>query len=103
MKLVNETDSSDGMYNTGEIFGALAKQGMLDYRFDKADRLTMPVLAISGGKDYQAAVEPVRALIARIPGARLLEYEGRGHFMFVEEPERFATDISAFLRTRPRR
>jgi proline iminopeptidase len=103
MKLVDETDASDGMYNTGEIFGALAEQGMLNYRFDKADRLTMPVLAIQGGKDYQAAVEPVRAFIGRVPGARLLEYEGRGHFMFVEDPERFARDVTAFLRERRRR
>jgi proline iminopeptidase len=98
MKLVDETDASDGMYNTGEIFGALAEQGLLNYRFDKADRLTMPVLAIQGAKDYQAVVEPVRAFIAGIPRARLLEYEGSGHFMFVENPERFARDVTAFLR-----
>ena len=103
MKLVNDTDTSDGMYNTGEILGALSKQGMLEYRFTKADRLTMPVLAIQGAKDYQAAVEPVRAFIGGIPGARLLEYEESGHFMFVEEPDRFAHDVSAFLRTAPRR
>lgn len=103
MKLVDETDASDGMYNTGEIFGALAKQGMLEYRFEKADRLTMPVLAIAGGSDFQAAVEPVRGFVAKVPGARLLEYEGRGHFMFVEDPERFARDVSHFLRQdRPR-
>jgi proline iminopeptidase len=100
MKLVDETDSSDGMRNTGEIFAALGPQGLLDYRFQRPDRLNMPVLAIAGGSDYQAAVEPVRALVAQLPRARLLEYEGRGHFMFVEEPERFARDVSAFLRER---
>jgi proline iminopeptidase len=63
----------------------------------------MPVLAIAGAKDFQAAVEPVRSLIQRVPGARLIEYEGRGHFMFVEDPERFARDVSQFLRQpRPR-
>jgi proline iminopeptidase len=101
--LVDETDKSDGMYNTGEIFGALAKQNMLEYRFARPERLTMPLLAIQGAKDYQAAVEPVRAFIARVPGARLIEYEGRGHFMFVEDPERFARDVTAFLKSRPRR
>ena len=100
-KLVDETDASDGMYNTGEIFGALG-QVLLEYRFDKADRLTMPVLAIAGASDFQAAVEPVRSFVANVPGARLLEYEGRGHFMFVEDPERFARDVSSFLR-QPRR
>jgi proline iminopeptidase len=98
MKLVNETDASDGMHNTGEIFGALAKQGLLEYRFQRHERLTMPVLAIAGGSDYQAAVEPVRGFAARVPGARVIEYEGRGHFMFVEDPERFARDVSSFLR-----
>lgn len=100
MKLVDETDKTDGMYNTGEIFGALGK-GILDYRFERHDRLTMPVLAIQGGSDFQAAVEPVRSFVAKVPGARLLEYEGRGHFMFVEDPERFARDVEAFLGGRP--
>ena len=100
-KLVDETDRADGMYNTGEIFGALGP-ALLDYRFEKADRLTMPVLAIAGAADYQAAVEPVRSFVAKVPGARLIEYEGRGHFMFVEDPERFARDVSSFLR-QPRR
>jgi proline iminopeptidase len=103
MKLVNETDASDGMHNTGEIFSALAKQGLLDYRFERADRLTMPVLVIAGGSDFQAAVEPLRGFVRRVPGARLIEYEGRGHFMFVEDPERFARDVSDFLRQRRRR
>lgn len=97
MKLVDDTDKTDGMYNNGDIFGALGKQGILDYRFDRADRLTMPVLAIQGARDFQAAVEPVRSFVAKVPGARLLEYEGRGHFMFVEDPQRFARDVDAFL------
>lgn len=104
MKLVDDTDKTDGMYNTGEIFSALAKQGLLEYRFNKADRLRMPLLVIAGGSDFQAAVEPVRAFVDRVPGARLIEYQGRGHFMFVEDPERFARDVSDFLRqpARPR-
>ena len=100
MKLVDDTDRTDGMYNNGEIFTALAKQGFLDYRFERSDRLTMPVLAIQGASDFQAVVEPVRSLLAKVPGSRLLEYEGRGHFMFVEDPERFARDVDAFLRGR---
>lgn len=99
MKIVDETDEMDGMHNTGEIFGALAKQGILEYRFEKPDRLAMPVLVIGGAKDFQAVVEPLRPFVAGLPRARLIEYENRGHFMFVEEPERFARDVTAFLRT----
>jgi len=101
MRLVDETDASDGMRNTGEIFQALAPQGLMAYRFGRPERLTMPVLAIQGSSDFQAVVEPVRAFIERVPNGRLIEYEGRGHFMFVEEPERFARDVSSFLRQRP--
>ena len=97
MKIVNETDTTDGMKNTGEIFGALAKQNILEWRFDKHERLTMPVLVIGGAKDFQAVVEPLRPFVARLRNARLVEYEGRGHFMFVEEPERFARDVTQFL------
>lgn len=97
MKLVDDTDATDGMHNTGEIAGALFSQGLLEYRFEGADRLTMPVLAIAGGADYQAVGEPVRAFIGRLPRGRIVEYEGRGHFMFVEDPERFARDVTDFL------
>lgn len=100
MKIVDETDASDGMYNDGQIGGALFNQGLLDYRFTRTDRLTMPVLVIAGGADYQAVVEPLRAFVAKLPRARLIEYEGRGHFMFVEEPQRFARDATSFLRKR---
>ena len=99
MKLVDDTDSMDGMKNTGEIFGALAKQGLMEYRFDQHQRLTMPVLVIAGAKDYQSVVEPLRPFVAKLPRARLVEYEGRGHFMFVEDPERFARDVTDFLAT----
>ncbi|MBA3526771.1 MAG: alpha/beta hydrolase [Pseudomonadota bacterium] len=97
MKLVNDAGSADGMKNTGEIFTALAKQGFMEYRLKHADRLTMPVLVIGGSRDFQAVVEPLQAFVAKLPAARLMEYEGRGHYMFVEEPDRFARDVSAFL------
>jgi proline iminopeptidase len=101
MKLVDETDNSDGMRNTGEIFQALVPQGLMEYRFRNAARLTMPVLVIAGAKDFQAVVGPLRTFVREVPDGRLVEYEGRGHFMFVEDPERFARDVGDFLRRRP--
>ena len=87
MKLVDETDSSDGMRNTGEIFQALVPQGLMEYRFRQAARLTMPVLVIGGASDFQAMAGPLRTFVREVPDGRLVEYEGRGHFMFVEDPE----------------
>jgi proline iminopeptidase len=78
---------------------ALFEQGFLDYRFEHPERLTMPVLVVAGTKDFQAMIEPVKALVAKLPNARLVEYEGLGHFMFVEDPASFARDVSAYLQT----
>lgn len=100
MKLVNEADSADGMRNTGEVFSALAARGFMEYQFSSHQRLTMPVLVVAGAKDFQAVVEPLRAFVASVPRSELFEYEGRGHFMFVEDPVRFASDLTAFFRRR---
>ena len=100
MKLVDEADSEGGLRNTGELGRAIVEAGFFGYRFDKADRLTMPVLVIAGGKDFQAVAEPQRALAARVRRGRYLEYAESGHFMFVEEPARFARDVTAFITAR---
>jgi proline iminopeptidase len=100
MKLVDEADSAGGLKNTGELGQAIFASGFFDYRFDKADRLTMKVLVIAGGKDFQAVAEPQRALAERVPRGRYLEYPESGHFMFVEEPARFGRDVTAFIKAR---
>jgi proline iminopeptidase len=97
MKLVDEADAEGGLKNTGELGRALVEAGFFGYRFDKADRLTMKVLVIAGGKDFQAVAEPQRALAGRVPRGRYLEYPDSGHFMFVEEPVRFGRDVTAFI------
>lgn len=99
-KMVDDADGEGGLRNTGEIGKAIFAQGFLDYRFGKAERLTMPVLVIAGGKDFQAVAEPQRALAQRVPRGRYLEYPEAGHFMFVEEPERFGRDVTAFMKGR---
>jgi proline iminopeptidase len=53
---------------------------------------------ITGGQDYQTAVQPQRELVASLPRGQLVEYRKSGHFMFVEDPKRFARDVTAFLR-----
>jgi proline iminopeptidase len=97
MKLVDEADAEGGLRNTGEIGQAIIGQGFFGYRFDRAERLTMPVLVIAGGKDFQAVAEPQRALAQRVKRGLYLEYPEAGHFMFVEEPVRFGRDVTAFI------
>jgi proline iminopeptidase len=95
---VDAMDAADGLGNTGELGGALAAQGLWSYRFDAAAKVTAPVLVIAGGQDLQAVEAPQQDLVRALPHARLLVYPRDGHFMFVEHPERFARDVTAFMR-----
>jgi proline iminopeptidase len=59
-------------------------------------RVRAPVLVLHGGGDLQprAATE---AFAAALPGARLVEIEGGGHFPYDSRPEAFAQAVNAFL------
>lgn len=94
---INQADRANGLRNTGELSSVLVKQGLLDYRFAQAAKLTMPVLVIAGGRDLQAAIEPQREFAATLPDARFFEWPDAGHFMWAEEPKRFAAEVTSFL------
>jgi proline iminopeptidase len=95
---VDRTDAAGGLGNSGELSGALSDQGLWRYRFLKAAKVRAPTLIIAGGRDLQAVEAPQRDLAKALPHARFLAYPNDGHFMFVEEPQRFASDLTAFLR-----
>ena len=67
---------------------------------DHSDRLgasTAPVLLVWGDRDPLIPRSQQDALLAAIPGSRLLVYEGDGHSPHWEDPERFANDLVAFM------
>lgn len=97
-ELLKEADERGGLRNTGVVGGVLFRQGLLSYRFAGAAAIRAPVLVIAGGLDRQAVPEPQRALARAVPKGRMIEYDAAGHFMWVEQPERFARDVAAFLR-----
>jgi proline iminopeptidase len=95
---VDAMDSANGLGNTGELGNALGGKGLWSYRFADTAKVTAPTLVIAGGHDFQAVETPQRDLAKALPRGRFLLYPKDGHFMFVEEPQRFAKDVSAFLR-----
>jgi proline iminopeptidase len=94
---VNWLDHIPGVANDGTQGSALFRKGILRYRFAHPERLTMPVLFIAGGRDFQTAIPPQRALAAKLRDGRVVVYPSAGHFMFAEEPERFARDVAEFV------
>ncbi len=53
---------------------------------------------MQGGQDELIPREERNVLLGLLPGARLIVYEGAGHALHWEEPERFAADIVEFSR-----
>ena len=74
-----------------------AQPGLLSYRFDRQDRLTMPVLVVAGREDYQIGLAPQEALGNALPNAHLMVVEHAGHFPYVDEPDEFAEGVLSFL------
>ena len=62
--------------------------------------LALPVLVIAGRHDGAARPEGLRELASRLPDARFVEYERSGHFVYLDEPDRFAREVSAFILSR---
>jgi proline iminopeptidase len=100
--LLKRTEAESGLRNTGELSSAVFRQGLLQYAFAGGPWVTAPVLVVGGGKDFAAGPRTQRALAGRLPKGRFLEYPGLGHWMFLEDPERFGRDISTFLRASQR-
>jgi 3-oxoadipate enol-lactonase len=64
---------------------------------DRLGEIHAPTLVIHGEADPLVRVENGRFLAERIPGARLIEYEGIGHIPEVECADEFNRDLMAFL------
>jgi proline iminopeptidase len=100
---LNRAQAASGQRNTGVLGAALFRQGLLQYRFAGARRLTMPVLVIAGRQDGVAVPEGLRRLADELPNGRFVEYENSGHFVYLDETERFARDVAGIVAAAARR
>jgi len=60
-------------------------------------RITAPTLLVRGDQDEFATQSDQEAQLAAIADSRLKVYEGSGHAVHWEQPERFATDLVSFI------
>jgi len=68
---------------------------------DEIGKIEAPTLLIWGDLDTKTSRSEQEALLKSIPDARLLVYQGTGHELHVEEPQRFASDLVQFLENIP--
>ena len=92
-------DAKSGLRNTGELGNALFGGGFTQYRFAHPERVTMPVLVLAGAADHAIGLPAQRALGQALPHARVVEYAGAGHFLYLDAPDRFMRDVTDFLAT----
>ena len=57
--------------------------------------ITAPTLVLWGDRDQFLPRSDAEALTAAIPGSQLVTYEGTGHLVILERPERVAADLAA--------
>ncbi len=67
-----------------------------DYR-DAFRKVTAPVLVIHGKDDLQSAAWS-QGYAELFPNHRMVEIAGAGHFVFSDQPARFAAAVKEFLR-----
>jgi proline-specific peptidase len=66
-------------------------------------RITAPTLVVAGEEDFICGPAAARELVDGIPGAELTLLPDAGHWLFFEQPEKFAAVVAGFLQssTRP--
>ena len=62
-------------------------------------RIRVPTLILLGRYDL-TSVETAREMSRRIPRSRVVVFEDSGHFMYLEEPEKFLGEVRGFLKAR---
>ena len=80
------------LYRSGEFEKLRAYDGRLA-------ELGVPVTLIWGEDDPFAPVAGAHRLQAEIPGSELVVVDGAGHFVVEDAPERYAAELSSFLRS----
>jgi proline iminopeptidase len=82
-----------------EVNQAVMAAGMNRYRFTRFEALTMPALVIAGRHDGAAIPAGLRPLSERLPNGRYVEFDDSGHFVYLDEPERFARVVTTFVKS----
>lgn len=64
---------------------------------DRLGQITLPVLSVTGGRDFVVSPDQQRATAALLPHAKEVFFSDAGHMLPLESPERVAREIVRFV------
>lgn len=86
-----ETSSPESVDLQAQAMGAWAGS------YDRLPQVASPTLIVTGVQDILTPPENSLIIVERIPGAWLAQFEGAGHGLMYQYPERFSGVVLAFL------
>lgn len=92
-----ETVVEESLKLPARVWRAVVEANLQDDFSDELDKITAPTLLVWGDEDQMVPRRDQDAQTAAIEGSRLVVYQGVGHAVHWEEPERFASDLSSFV------
>lgn len=94
-----EIFSSMGM-KVGAAAALRQMQALLDYPpFSHPEKITCPMILLSGSEDRRTPVAAHTELAQQIPGAQLHVIEGSGHFTMLEKPDEVTGALRNWLQS----
>lgn len=96
-----ETVVRESLKLPARVWKAVLLEGLLQADFlEELTEIQAPTLILCGDRDSLTR-NGQEALKMRIAGSRLVVYKDAGHALHWEEPEHFATDLTAFVGALP--
>jgi proline iminopeptidase len=97
---LDSVNSARNVVYGSEVNEAVMAAGMTRYRFTRFHAVTMPALVVAGKHDGAAIPAGLRPLAEELPHAQYMEFENSGHFVYLDEPDRFARVVTTFIKSR---
>ena len=92
-----DTIVQDSLKMPARVWQAIWQGRLEEDGTDDPGRISAPTLIVWGNQDTRCTHSDQEAMKTSIADSRLLVYNGAGHGLHYEEPERFASDLLAFV------